>query len=183
MLIDLSKMLDGTVDTVAVHLDFPAGFVSDMPGIDFDTPFTLEGKITDSAGYMRLEASASVPYGTVCARCLKPLRRSCEITVDKTVAVKESLENADAGEIEDQYILIENGNVSLDDAVGEQLYMNMPWKILCREDCRGLCQYCGQDLNEKQCSCEEEHKKTVNPSFAKLGELFKDGSPDQKDEK
>jgi uncharacterized protein len=55
--------------------------------------------------------------------------------------------------------------IDLDPLVREQLLLCLPMNALCREDCRGLCTQCGQNLNEKQCGCES---KFVDPRFAAL---------------
>ena len=47
----------------------------------------------------------------------------------------------------------------------------IPLKLLCREDCRGICSLCGRDLAEGACSCGEE---TLDPRLEKLKELLKD---------
>ncbi len=46
-----------------------------------------------------------------------------------------------------------NGIINLKDFLREQILLQVPMKPLCSDDCRGLCQYCGQDLNIAQCSC------------------------------
>ena len=36
----------------------------------------------------------------------------------------------------------------------DEITVNWPVKILCREDCKGLCPVCGHDLNEGDCGCD-----------------------------
>jgi uncharacterized protein len=43
----------------------------------------------------------------------------------------------------------------LEDAVREQVLLAVPLKVICREDCKGLCPHCGANLNLEQCSCSE----------------------------
>jgi len=43
----------------------------------------------------------------------------------------------------------------LEDAVREQVLLALPLKVICREDCKGLCPHCGKNLNTEQCSCAE----------------------------
>ncbi|MDR3332994.1 MAG: DUF177 domain-containing protein [Synergistaceae bacterium] len=52
--------------------------------------------------------------------------------------------------------------------VWETLLLFLPERVLCSEDCRGLCQICGKDLNEGDCSCREEGG---DPRFAVLGDI------------
>ena len=70
----------------------------------------------------------------------------------------------------DDYIFIEDKKLDLLAPVEEQLMLEMPSKTLCREDCRGLCQKCGKNLNEGPCTCEEHE---VDPRLAILKTLLK----------
>ena len=47
--------------------------------------------------------------------------------------------------------------------------MSWPSRVLCKEDCRGLCIRCGRNLNEGPCSCEEE---AADPRMARIREIF-----------
>jgi len=55
--------------------------------------------------------------------------------------------------------------IELEPIVREQALLALPMNAVCREDCRGLCTHCGQNLNEKQCACEATY---VDPRFAAL---------------
>lgn len=46
--------------------------------------------------------------------------------------------------------------VSIDDDIREEIILDHPIRILCREDCRGLCLFCGTNLNKMQCDCKGE---------------------------
>ena len=43
--------------------------------------------------------------------------------------------------------------VDLDDLLRQQLYLSLPVKNLCAEECRGLCPGCGANLNQADCTC------------------------------
>ena len=51
----------------------------------------------------------------------------------------------------------------------EQLEMEFPVRILCREDCRGLCQRCGKNLNEGECGCDT---REIDPRMEPLRKLL-----------
>jgi uncharacterized protein len=55
--------------------------------------------------------------------------------------------------------------IDLDPIVREQVLLALPMNAVCREDCKGLCAQCGQNLNEKQCGCEP---KVTDPRLAPL---------------
>src|SRR5712664_2527109 len=55
--------------------------------------------------------------------------------------------------------------IDFDPILREQLLLALPMHVVCREECKGLCSVCGQDLNVKSCGCEQ---KVVDPRLAKL---------------
>ena len=61
------------------------------------------------------------------------------------------------------------GLEQVDDLVEEDLILDQPSKVLCSEECRGLCPMCGKDLNEGSCDCRRE---TVDPRLAALQQLL-----------
>ena len=52
----------------------------------------------------------------------------------------------------------EGDRIYLDEIIAEQLLLAEPMKHLCSEDCKGLCQRCGKNLNEGSCDCAEKHE-------------------------
>jgi uncharacterized protein len=60
---------------------------------------------------------------------------------------------------------IHGETVDLDAIIREQVYLALPMKNVCREDCAGLCPVCGANLNEGPCSCK---KDSGHPAFSKL---------------
>ncbi len=54
------------------------------------------------------------------------------------------------------------------DVLKEQLLLAMPQQSLCGEQCKGLCNRCGMNLNENQCKCSENNE---NSPFAILKKL------------
>src|SRR5690606_41706177 len=62
-------------------------------------------------------------------------------------------------------ILYDGTEVDLAPAVREQILLTLPMSALCKDDCRGLCQVCGQDLNERECGCD---RRVTDPRWAAL---------------
>ncbi len=70
---------------------------------------------------------------------------------------------------EDQYTY--TGHVlELDDAVRTAILLELPSRILCKEDCRGLCAQCGANLNVNVCSCQKD--LTSRNPFSALASLL-----------
>lgn len=63
-----------------------------------------------------------------------------------------------------------NDEIDLSVVLSEQIVLEMPMKPVCREDCKGLCDQCGADLNEAPCKCE---KTSLDPRLSALSELKK----------
>jgi uncharacterized protein len=116
------------------------------------------------AGYMVLSADVKVSYSTVCARCIEPVSNVLEISFEKDIA-----SSGDVSSENDDYIIIEDKKLDLLPSVEEEIMLEMPSRTLCKEDCLGLCQKCGKNLNEGDCDCA---KKEVDPRLAILKTLL-----------
>lgn len=97
-------------------------------------------------------------FPTRCQRCLAPVSQPVGSSFDVLVR-KASGGGADvapeAGDADDVVTLaLDEHEISFDQIVYENLIVNIPMQIVCREDCRGLCPQCGADLNVGPCSCE-----------------------------
>ena len=97
-----------------------------------------------------------------CDRCLKPFSREMRVPVNSLMA--ETLED----EENDDIILLENGEVDLEEVFTTAFVLAMEPKHVCSEDCKGLCPHCGADLNEGPCQCRPE----VDPRLAVLAQLL-----------
>ncbi len=126
------------------------------------------GEITNTAGYMRMTLSMSVDYQAECARCLKPVCGCFSLDLEKTVASRDLLSDPDDSKYDD-YAIIEDGFLDMDEPLREQIEMEFPVRFLCKDDCRGLCPKCGHDLNEGECGCTT---KEIDPRMAPLGALL-----------
>jgi len=84
-----------------------------------------------------------------CRRCLAAV--STPVAADIGALFTQ---DAEALEDPDSYpVAAEGTEVDLTPAIREELLLAVPRYVLCREDCRGLCPRCGQDLNAGPCGC------------------------------
>jgi uncharacterized protein len=96
-----------------------------------------------------------------CMRCLKEARPSVE------VEAREVDRPGGGDELDSPYVHDET--LDLAAWARDALALTMPAKVLCREDCAGLCPVCAADLNEA--GPEHHHESTPDPRWAKLREL------------
>ena len=137
-------------------------------GVSFPSPMKVSGDITNTAGYMRMRLSLSAEYIAECARCLAPVSGSFTLDLEKTVAPRNILADVPEEKLDD-YAIIEDGFLDLDDQLFDQLEMEFPSRFLCSENCRGLCQRCGTNLNTGSCDCG---KGEIDPRLAPLAKLL-----------
>ena len=146
----------------------PDDTASFLYGVSFPSPMKVSGEITNTAGYMRMSLTMSVNYQTACARCLKALDGCFTLDLEKTVAPRDVLEGIDEDRLDD-YAIIDDGFLNMDEPLREQLEMEFPVRFLCSPNCRGLCSKCGKDLNLGDCGCDT---KEIDPRLAPLGDLL-----------
>lgn len=107
---------------------------------------------------IRLRASVEGRFELQCARCLEPVQQSVSNRFDlifRPAGVDASSGEHAISEDETEIGYYEQSGLPLEDAVREQVLLALPGRVLCREDCKGLCPHCGADRNRNPCSCDE----------------------------
>ena len=115
----------------------------------------------------RLTARAEVD----CDRCLQLVRVPVEAQFSLQYMTRKEYESSQAVELEetDMTVSVFDGEaIEIDELVREQVLLAVPERILCREDCKGLCPTCGADRNLKPCGCESVE---TDPRWAALNDL------------
>lgn len=113
-----------------------------------------------------------------CHRCLNPVALTHDEKVDIYLVTEGQSEREEEKELEADELFYEfyDGEViEVDVLVVEQIFLALPVKVLCREDCRGICPGCGVNLNEEACRCKSRGSRSP---FAKLRLLKKPESKD-----
>lgn len=129
----------------------------------FTGPVDVRVTLANRAGIVSLEGDASFSLSVCCDRCAKPIDYPCDIGLDHTLAASLNDEE------NDDLLLVEDiKNFDLDSLVTDDIFLNLPSKFLCDDDCKGLCPKCGKDLNEGPCGC----KKEIDPRLAALAQLL-----------
>ena len=83
-----------------------------------------------------------------CAKCLEPVTIALKAEMDALFARQLDPEDPDI-------YLFEGSKVDLTDAVRDALLLELPYRFLCSDDCKGLCPQCGVNLNLGACTCQE----------------------------
>ena len=109
-----------------------------------------------------INCTATIFLNAECARCANMFTLKYEFNVNEKFSTSPS---------EEEYQL-DNLSLNLYDAVVENFLTSFPSQLLCNQNCKGLCQYCGNNLNYNNCNCEEEQTMKNSP-FAILKQLKK----------
>ena len=146
----------------------PFAFQLDLSGLDFygvrpfQEPVQVSGQVRNRADALVLTGEAVSMLDLRCDRCLKPFRRELRVPVECLLA--EELEDGENDEI----VLLDHGEVDLDEVFSSAVILDMDTTHLCAENCKGLCARCGADLNQGPCGCRPE----PDPRFAALAQLL-----------
>jgi uncharacterized protein len=112
---------------------------------------------------IQVEARVQARVRIVCSRCAESydarLRRRFSLSYSRKIPQDLHPDEAEGIELTAQQIgliLYKGDEIDLRDALAEQVVLALPHKPLCRQDCKGLCQRCGVNLNQQACQCEPD---------------------------
>lgn len=128
----------------------------------FTSPVKVKGSAGNYTGIVELRAKAEFELETSCDRCAKPIKLSLATDIFHTLVTHLN------DETNDELLLVNELRFDLDPLITEDIFLDFPAKLLCDEDCKGVCPRCGKDLNTGSCSCEKE----IDPRLAALKQLL-----------
>ncbi len=172
MIVDVGPLLRG--ETKRLEIDYMLS-PEQMDGITFDSDARVTGCITDNAGYMRLTLKAEIGYHGECARCLAPVDGVFSLDFERTVATEGTLTEEQLEE-SDEYVVLNGSALDVDEPLREELLLGFPMRLLCSEDCSGLCPHCGKPKRDGDCGCT---RKEIDPRLAILKTFFDDGEEEK----
>ena len=165
MRFDLLPILnaDGRRLSVDAELDFVG---KEEQGAVFLTPVRVTGEFLNIGGSIEFEARVSCRVRYECDRCLESYEDDFACSF-KEIFKKEDVKNGD--EQSPDVIILEGTAVELDEIVLLNIIVHLPHKHLCKNDCKGLCPNCGQNLNLGSCDCD---MRPTDPRFDILDKLL-----------
>jgi len=137
------------------------GFDADLPE-DMSLGGPLQGEADFSREGRTIHLSGKIRGVLVlrCHRCLGECSEKIEKEFYYLLQASEDDDTADMREVslgaDDLDVWnFQHGEIRLDEIFREQLLLQVPLKVLCSSECRGLCPGCGRDLNKEECCCEK----------------------------
>ena len=127
-------------------------------------PFVL--KFTNESNKrLLIQGETEVTIAIPCDRCLETVERIFPITVDKEL---DLIGNDEEKSMEGSNYVI-GTSLDVDQLIFGEILVSWPMKVLCREDCKGICKRCGANLNLAECQCP---KTELDPRMAAIQDIF-----------
>ncbi len=163
MYIDVSKLTEGNFNmTYNQGADIFESYQAELLG-----GVKVKGSFRKYEDQCTVSGAIEYKVKYPCAKCLKPVTRSYKLNFDEIFT----------SDTEGEY-RIEDNKIDLTPIINENMVLNAEFRVLCKEDCRGLCPFCGTNLNINKCNCISiEDESSISP-FAVLKDITTGGAKD-----
>lgn len=162
MAIDISKAAEGSFYPFKESINLTAELLSGRLA-RFVSPLTVQGTYVVDKTNVYLDGFLTVDIEYKCDKCLKDFVNNLKTKFQASFCLA-------GGEYENIY---SNYSIDLNKAVGQEVLLELPTKVLCNTNCKGLCPKCGVNLNDSgcNCDCEETANADKNNPFSVLKNL------------
>jgi len=138
-------------------------------------PLEVRGTAELIEGQIRVSGSFQTKIELICARCLdsvvEELSRDFDLFYRPMDGHGKPEEEVRLRRDDTEIAFFEGQGLFLADVLTEQVLLTIPMKIICRNNCRGLCPHCGANLNHEECRCDAH---AADPRMAPLARLKQD---------
>jgi uncharacterized protein len=169
MRIELENLEGGKGDFAHVYQPDELGPVDER--IRLTEPAIVKGSVGLSGNEILVNGHIDTRVQVECDRCLQPV----ELPVSNDFALEyisasdyESSDVAELTEAEMTVSVFDGEAIDVDEILKEQILLAVPTRMLCRDDCKGICPECGIDKNTGECSCVTDD---IDPRWAALKNL------------
>ncbi|MBF0122672.1 MAG: DUF177 domain-containing protein [Candidatus Omnitrophica bacterium] len=143
MRVRLREIVEGGLDIVdqaaPKDLDLKEEF------INLEKPIIVKGHLERVSDFVLAKLTVTYTLDTVCARCLDPIDGDVSFDFEADLPFKMGDKHVDLGA-----------------RVREEILTGYVPRVLCKEDCQGICQGCGVYLNTEKCECNNKKKEVAN---------------------
>lgn len=128
------------------------------------TPFVLQFTNEENRRLL-IQGKTEVTIAIPCDRCLEDVEWNFPIEIEKEMDLTKSSEETGMDELS----YMTGTSLDVDQLIFGEILVSWPMKVLCREDCKGICKRCGANLNEAECQCQ---KTEPDPRMAAIQDIF-----------
>jgi len=169
MRIELENLEGGKGDFAHVYQPDDLNPVDER--VSLTQPATVSGKVRLAGNEVFVNGHVETRAKIECDRCLRPVETpvNADFSLEYISGSEyESSEVAELTEAEMSVSVFDGEALDVDEIVKEQVLLAVPTRMLCREDCKGICPECGTDRNTGDCSCATSD---IDPRWAALKNL------------
>ncbi len=123
--------------------------------------------ISDAAKKVRVSAQTKIVLKAPCDRCLEEVELPFDLCIEQEVDFSRT--GQEQAEELDEKAYISGFDLDTDQLVFEELLVAFPAKVLCFEDCKGICGVCGANLNSGECGCD---RTALDPRMTAIWDIF-----------
>jgi uncharacterized protein len=137
-------------------------------------PIVVNGRVRKSGSEIEVAGRVETKVNVECDRCLKTLEMPVSASFKLQYITGQDYETSHAAELttDEMALSVFDGEaIDVDEIVREQILLSVPDRVLCDENCRGICSICGTNLNIRSCDCKSSD---IDPRWAALKQ-FKHG--------
>jgi len=134
-------------------------------------PASVKGKVRPSGNQVFVDGHIEARAQVECDRCLQPVEAPVSADFALEYITGTDYESSDVVELTEVEMLVsvfDGEAIDVDEIVKEQILLAVPTRMLCREDCKGICPECGIDKNTGECQCVTDD---IDPRWAALKKL------------
>lgn len=117
---------------------------------------------------LHITGGSSLTVIIPCDRCLEDVAVDLDLEIEKNV--NTDMDCADDDDDSDEANYIDGYHLDVEQLLYNEILVGWPTKVLCSEDCKGICSVCGQNLNEGTCDCEDT---SLDPRMSVIRDLYK----------
>lgn len=144
--------------------------------VSYKEPFILT--VSNVAGKLHIKGKTEIRLRMPCDRCLDDVEIPFSVQIDSRVLPDKasdgiggvSEQDSEIRDI-DEFSFLDGCILDVDKLVSDEIVVALPTKVLCKEDCKGLCTVCGTNLNHSSCSC---NRSVGDPRMAAIRDIFKE---------
>ncbi len=164
MVLELKKIFLNENESLSVKTEF------DMSEDTIDRNIVPEKisadiKVSNHAGMVVFEADVRFGCRCVCDRCCEPFDKDFAYRFEHILVTEMPKDGCD------DYIEAPDYMLDTDALLRDDILLELPSKLLCKDSCKGLCPKCGKNLNEGECGCIMHEG---NSAFAVLSKLLEE---------
>ncbi|HIX77620.1 MAG TPA: DUF177 domain-containing protein [Candidatus Fusicatenibacter merdavium] len=128
----------------------------------------VEITLTHEGDYvLKITGGTKLKLELSCARCLCPVEKEFLLDFDRKIDF--NLTEEEREDLEEDSAFVDKDVLNVEALIRNELLVQWPIRVLCKDDCKGICSRCGANLNFQTCDCDTT---VPDPRMAAIRDIF-----------